>query len=289
MATKISDLTSGGTVLSTDQFEAARGGASRRVTLGGTPALLGTAQSFTALNKFTLGLEAHKGNDNGVAIGLDAAGVTNTDDSVNIGFAAGGGAAASSGSSQAVNIGRHAGYDSGGDNAVRIGHAAGQYAYSSSQAVLIGYEACRNPNQELTVVGTEAVVIGHEAGQNAVAYQTSVIIGATAGKNATNAVGSILIGYGAGRDLSSSSTLVIEGDPTFGAAGTTGLIYGEFGNRLLRVNGVFAIRRTTIPADARLSAGDVSIWFDQTNGAAKLKIKGKSADGTVVTGEVALA
>lgn len=43
------------------------------------------------------------------------------------------------------------------------------------------------------------------------------------------------------------------------------------------------------PADASLSAGEVALWFDQTNGAAKLKIKGKSADGTVVTGDVALA
>jgi hypothetical protein len=43
------------------------------------------------------------------------------------------------------------------------------------------------------------------------------------------------------------------------------------------------------PADADLAAGDCALWFDQTNGAAKLMIKGKSANGTVVTGTVALA
>lgn len=43
------------------------------------------------------------------------------------------------------------------------------------------------------------------------------------------------------------------------------------------------------PADADLVAGKCMFWFDSTNGAAKLKIKGKSANGTVVAGEVALA
>lgn len=43
------------------------------------------------------------------------------------------------------------------------------------------------------------------------------------------------------------------------------------------------------PADADLAANEMALWFDSTNGAAKLMIKGKSANGTVVTGEVALA
>lgn len=42
------------------------------------------------------------------------------------------------------------------------------------------------------------------------------------------------------------------------------------------------------PADGDLAAGECALWFDQTNGAAKLKIKAKSANGTVVSGEVAL-
>lgn len=54
-------------------------------------------------------------------------------------------------------------------------------------------------------------------------------------------------------------------------------------------NGYFTTRKTSAPADAELSASEVAFWFDDTDGAAKLKIKGKSADGTVVTGEVALA
>lgn len=43
------------------------------------------------------------------------------------------------------------------------------------------------------------------------------------------------------------------------------------------------------PADGEISAGEMAIWFDQTNGAGRLKVKAKTANGTVVTGTVALA
>lgn len=43
------------------------------------------------------------------------------------------------------------------------------------------------------------------------------------------------------------------------------------------------------PADGDLAANDMCIWFDHTDGAAKLKIKAKSTNGSVVAGEVALA
>lgn len=54
-------------------------------------------------------------------------------------------------------------------------------------------------------------------------------------------------------------------------------------------DGIFMTKVTTAPADSQLSSGEVAIYFDSTNGAAKLKIKAKQADGTVRTGEVALA
>jgi len=43
------------------------------------------------------------------------------------------------------------------------------------------------------------------------------------------------------------------------------------------------------PADGDLSAGELILWYDQTNGAAKLMVKAKQADGTVKTGSVNLA
>lgn len=55
-----------------------------------------------------------------------------------------------------------------------------------------------------------------------------------------------------------------------------------FGNFVL-------VKAHAVPADADLAAGDCAIWYDQTNGAAKLMVKAKTADGTVVTAAVALA
>jgi len=54
-------------------------------------------------------------------------------------------------------------------------------------------------------------------------------------------------------------------------------------------NGYFTTRKVAAPVDAELSASEVAYWFDATDGAGKLMIKGKTANGTVVTGEVALS
>jgi len=42
------------------------------------------------------------------------------------------------------------------------------------------------------------------------------------------------------------------------------------------------------PADAALANGGFALWLDQTNGAGKLMVKAKTADGTVVTGSLNL-
>ena len=54
-------------------------------------------------------------------------------------------------------------------------------------------------------------------------------------------------------------------------------------------NGYFTTRKNAAPADAEIATGESAYWFDSTNGAAKFMIKAKQADGTVVTGSVALA
>lgn len=48
------------------------------------------------------------------------------------------------------------------------------------------------------------------------------------------------------------------------------------------------VSKNAAPADAELAAGQLALWFDSTNGAARLMLKGKSANGTVVTGNVTL-
>lgn len=46
-------------------------------------------------------------------------------------------------------------------------------------------------------------------------------------------------------------------------------------------NGYFMTRKTAAPADGEIAAGEVGLWLDSTNGAPKLKVKGKQANGTV--------
>ena len=58
---------------------------------------------------------------------------------------------------------------------------------------------------------------------------------------------------------------------------------------LVNKDGAFATKANSAPADGDISAGQMFIWFDSTNGSAKLKVKAKQADGTVKTGEIALA
>ncbi len=54
-------------------------------------------------------------------------------------------------------------------------------------------------------------------------------------------------------------------------------------------NGYFFTRKTAVVADAELAAGELALWFDSTNGAAKLMVKAKETGGTVRTASVALA
>ncbi len=59
-------------------------------------------------------------------------------------------------------------------------------------------------------------------------------------------------------------------------------------NGYLRGAGVFNTLNSA-PADEDLAPGECALWFDKTNGAAKLMIKAKQNDGTVKTGSVSLS
>ncbi len=87
-----------------------------------------------------------------------------------------------------------------------------------------------------------------------------------------------------------ASTLLALGMP---AAPTTDIVRvynGALTEKMFRLNkdATITFRQHSAPADADLGAGDCALWFDQTNGAAKLMIKAKTANGTVATGSVTL-
>jgi hypothetical protein len=250
------------------------------------------ANTFTSAQVFTGGLESYLGTDQGVILGFQAGMLTPSSDGIRIGVGANGYTATSS--PQIVAIGRHAGAYAVGSNAVMIGHAAGQYAYSADNSVIIGSYAGRNPSQTATQFSFSSVIIGDSANTNGVNAQTSTIIGANAGVSATNVVagviagfnaganatnanntvimgsyagfnstnagGSVLIGARAAYNLSRYYSLVIEGHPTYSDAGTTGLIYGEFDNRVLKFNG-----STTIQAPANNTTLLTGLRFTDTS------------------------
>jgi hypothetical protein len=95
--------------------------------------------------------------------------------------------------------------------------------------------------------------------------------------NGTAAFGAHLVQVAAESGGIGGTLLDIEADGKF-----------SVGNSALP-NGLRLLGPHAAPADAALNAGTLMLWFDQTDGAAKLMIKGKSANGTVVTGQVALS
>lgn len=63
---------------------------------------------------------------------------------------------------------------------------------------------------------------------------------------------------------------------------------GAYGTKIDK-NNYFMSRKNSAPADADVAANEMALWFDATNGAAKLMVKAKQADGTVRSGSLALA
>jgi hypothetical protein len=59
---------------------------------------------------------------------------------------------------------------------------------------------------------------------------------------------------------------------------------------LTRINkaGYFITAKKAAPADGDLNASEMALWLDDTNGAGKLMVKAKTANGTVVTGSLTL-
>lgn len=220
--------------------------------------------------------EFYQSNPDGVTIG-HAAMSDPTSDGVTIGHQAGGALVGADGAFN-VRVGRHAGYGTSGVyDSVFMGHAAGQYALDAANAVLIGHYAGRNINQDAgfhgngaTLVGPDvasysvdvrgATILGQSAGLNAPTLKgavvigdvaardvtdatESVIIGHWAGLSATNCQRSVLIGSYAGQSLSRNNTLIIDSNSTY-STGATALIYGEFDNRVLKLNA--AVTATTL-------------------------------------------
>ncbi len=150
-----------------------------------------------------------------------------------------------------VGVGTYAAYSAGTSSNsqynVSIGHMANRYMTNGDFNTATGAFAGFNIGN-----GSGNVFNGYEAGYSAGSTNYNTYIGAYSGRDAGNTDGSVFLGYAAGYDADSAdksvfigynagsymdraNTLIIENSWNI----TTPLIYGEFDNNMVRVNGTF--------------------------------------------------
>ncbi|RLD43423.1 MAG: hypothetical protein DRI89_04605 [Bacteroidetes bacterium] len=114
---------------------------------------------------------------------------------------------------------------------VIIGLGAGMYNVDGSKNVMVGAtSAFKNTS------GFENIFLGTSAGASNTTGSCNTYLGRMSGRDNQSGDSSIFIGYYAGAKETTSHKLYIANDST-----TTPLIYGEFDNALLRVNGTLDI------------------------------------------------
>jgi hypothetical protein len=118
-----------------------------------------------------------------------------------------------------------------GSNNVAIGYEAGRES-NAGDNVYIGYQAGKGIPTPAPSANSN-IAIGYQAGLDLAAGNRNVFIGYLAGENITNGSYNILIGNTAGSQLTTESNkLYIENSNS-----SSPLIYGEFDNDLVRING----------------------------------------------------
>ena len=194
----------------------------------------------TGTNNTLIGLQVGGGittGINNVEIGKNNRAI-NSNYRVSIGHQAGGGsesvvigdgAGISATGSKLIAIGRSSGGNFSGTHGVFIGYETGAGVGSGNYNVFLGFRQGKNANNKSNNVsiggmsytlGDNNVVLGYQAGQNLT----------------TTSDGNILLGYQAGNAETGSNKLYIENSNS-----TTPLIYGEFDNDILRVNGTLQV------------------------------------------------
>ena len=185
----------------------------------------GSSHSSHSTSVTAIGYQAGKSTTlGGIFIGSQAGINVNNSSNILIGDFAGGTITSGNGN---IGIGNSSLRSATLQN-VGIGSETGRYG-AGSYSVLIGYQAGRgssgNPVNQTTLLGYKANYLGN--GNN------DVMVGRNAGLLLTSSNGNILIGDNvASTETSLNNKLYIENSNS-----TTPLIYGEFDNDLVRING----------------------------------------------------
>lgn len=109
---------------------------------------------------------------------------------------------------------------------VGVGFEAQNLLVGGSNNVAMGYQAMR-----ASTAGAQNTIIGHEAGESNTG-SNNVFLGYRAGQTSSSSSGNVFLGYRAGQGETDGNRLYIEN-----SSSSSPLIYGEFDNDLVQING----------------------------------------------------
>jgi len=131
-----------------------------------------------------------------------------------------------------VFLGNYAGWsNTTGNSNVMLGNGAGPYNLDGYRNVMVGTTSGYNNTS-----GYENIFLGTSAGSNNTTGSCNTYLGRRSGKDNQEGDSSVFIGYYAGAHETTSNKLYIANSET-----NDPLVYGEFDNGLLRVNGTLDI------------------------------------------------
>ncbi len=170
------------------------------------------------------------------------------------------------------------GYDSGksttaGDDNTFVGHSSGFTNNSGQSNTFLGrfsgyYNSSGSYNLFLgfssgfsNETGYSNTFVGSSAGNSNTTGYNNTFIGDSAGGSNTTGSGNVFLGYSAGSDETGSNRLYIDNSNT-----TTPLIYGEFDNNIVTVNGKLGIGTATPQTSLDTGGGDITVNGADTSG-----------------------
>ena len=191
-----------------------------------------------------MGAEAGAGNNTGnqnTFMGYEA-GTRNTDGKENtfMGYKAG---CENTHGEANTFVGNNTGfYNTDGSDNTFVGARAGALIRKGHYNTFVG-QGTGAENYE----GSYNAFFGVSAGANCISGRENVFMGVYAGYRNVNGVGNVFIGYEAGQEELGSNKLYIDNSAT-----DAPLIYGEFDNNLVRINGNLRATATAASSDRRL-------------------------------------
>ena len=212
----------------------------------GSGSLSTTAEVSVAIGSYAMGGAVATGNYN-TCIGsysgnLITSGTQNTLIGANSGkslttgganILIGNGTGFSSNFSDCILIGYLSGYNNTGNRNYYSGYASGRYATTATNNVFLGYTSY---GSNVSKTGGYNIGFGTACGFNLTSGSNNFLAGYQSGYSLTTGSGNIFLGYQSGYSETGSNKLYIENSNS-----TNPLIYGDFDNDTLRINGTLDV------------------------------------------------